>query len=139
MLLVKMPNLPLFQSTLPRGSDLESLTELVNRNVFNPRSLAGATHSLHQPNMIIDFSIHAPSRERLAGIGVTPGTPIFSIHAPSRERPVGLSCSPHIAFFNPRSLAGATDWKSHHIHHKQIFNPRSLAGATVSPHFLEPT
>ena len=56
--------LPVFQSTLPCGSD--SLRNNININTinFNPRSLAGATHPLTAYQLHQSISIHAPLRER---------------------------------------------------------------------------
>ena len=53
---------------------------------FNPRSLAGATDTFKKCCYTIKISIHAPSRERHAGVGIL---------------------SPPL-YFNPRSLAGTT-------------------------------
>ena len=53
-----------FQSTLPRGSDFQFFCTNSQEFYFNPRSLAGATHSFHPAMCRICISIHAPSRER---------------------------------------------------------------------------
>ena len=76
----------IFQSTLPRGSDCNSLLVKSYYVNFNPRSLAGATPSTLLPYSRMLISIHAPSRERR---GKYP------------HRSVSF-------YFNPRSLAGAT-------------------------------
>ena len=55
---------PLFQSTLPRGSDAKFANGLILQWDFNPRSLAGATHWSNHVNSYTPISIHAPSRER---------------------------------------------------------------------------
>ena len=101
-------NTALFQSTLPRGSDLEGFTELINRNYFNPRSLAGATS--HKTTIIIRrcISIHAPSRERRGQYNKVHEIALISIHAPSRERLLLIILLSILHYFNPRSLAGAT-------------------------------
>ena len=53
---------------------------------FNPRSLTGATIICFYKSAVSRISIHAPSRERHAGHGVTLYYSGISIHAPSRER-----------------------------------------------------
>ena len=75
-----------FQSTLPRGSDLGAIQGRAAAENFNPRSLAGAT------NAASAFALCA----------------VISIHAPSRERPNKYRGSKTCSNFNPRSLAGAT-------------------------------
>ena len=75
-----------FQSTLPRGSDWQVVRPAVLWLYFNPRSLAGATPQGSPLFAKLHISIHAPSRERLN----------YSI--------VLL----WLWNFNPRSLAGAT-------------------------------
>ena len=75
-----------FQSTPPCGGDLATLWQFLVRFDFNPRPLAGATHSFRKSARV------AP----------------ISIHAPLRGRPVSLA-GPHVKpDFNPRPLAGAT-------------------------------
>ena len=148
--------LPVFQSTLPRGSD----------------------DTYKEKQGIIFISIHAPSRERrIPGRALTHSmlfqstlprgsdrqlqiysmyAVIISIHAPSRERHlVSFWCNSQSYNFNPRSLAGATIY-THYTSVTPIyisihapsrerqggtgatsaadanFNPRSLAGATHS-------
>ena len=119
-----------FQSTLPRGSDdlfckkgnpnanisihapsrerhLQSLFYFIVRN-FNPRSLAGATHSWRYNCHLSLISIHAPSRERQGTVQAVPIALIISIHAPSRERLQHIDVLQAVTDFNPRSLAGAT-------------------------------
>ena len=76
-----------FQSTLPRGSDVNLLTHHSSfTRHFNPRSLAGATYYL------LSFCL----------------IPCISIHAPSRERQNDKRKGGGDNDFNPRSLAGAT-------------------------------
>ena len=77
----------LFQSTLPRGSDVNNQINTQAKRYFNPRSLAGATFArCRQRGDCKDFNPRS-----LAG-----ATQFFywycckhgiSIHAPSRERP----------------------------------------------------
>ena len=75
-----------FQSTLPRGSDEQWRMDVFATTDFNPRSLAGATHLKRKREAYRRISIHAPSRERLRPL-------------PRRR---------WRQYFNPRSLAGAT-------------------------------
>ena len=76
-----------FQSTLPHGSDRNSVDFTFE----------------------LTISIHAPSRERLSSAVLTKRIVLISIHAPSRERPQSSLHSPAGGCdFNPRSLAGAT-------------------------------
>ena len=101
----------IFQSTLPRGSDLSPLQPCLVVYYFNPRSLAGATLTAYAIRTIVVISIHAPSRERLPASVPASVPSSISIHAPSRER----------RSFLLRTFAEGVD-----------FNPRSLAGATIS-------
>ena len=99
----------LFQSTLPRGSDVFTGNSWLECVDFNPRSLAGATKIKQQG---IFHSGHFNPRS-LAGATLT---------------------SPRIVaerkHFNPRSLAGATIISCLLQFLLPYFNPRSLAGAT---------
>ena len=133
----------LFQSTLPRGSDLiwEQHRRCSN-GYFNPRSLAGATmqqpmpmalkgnfnpRSLAGATQFLDVRIYATlyfNPRSLAGATKLPShcdTPIISIHAPSRERPGACGCAYNAGYFNPRSLAGATIAKVAHISVNRLF------------------
>ena len=76
----------LFQSTLPRGSDLSSILKGSKPRNFNPRSLAGATIWLATVLMFPKFQSTLPR-----------GSDLSSILKGSKPRN-----------FNPRSLAGAT-------------------------------
>ena len=98
----------LFQSTLPRGSDL----------IIGPHAT------------ITQISIHAPSRERPILTTFSPHSHNISIHAPSRERLILFLMNGFVTNFNPRSLAGATRYIDHKGDLQHHFNPRSLAGAT---------
>ena len=77
----------LFQSTLPRGSDLSKGWKPRRRYYFNPRSLAGATGNIRQLS-IISSNFNPRS---LAG-----ATRLISLMRRRKQ------------YFNPRSLAGAT-------------------------------
>ena len=103
----------LFQSTLPRGSDItasyNALTDAISIHApsrerrfsscsccwsseyFNPRSLAGATAARAGKNHVIHISIHAPSRERQRRWRRERRCEDISIHAPSRERQATFS------------------------------------------------
>ena len=54
----------LFQSTPPRGGDIESGFDWPDNIHFNPRPLAGATHRSICSLASSRISIHAPSRGR---------------------------------------------------------------------------
>ena len=122
---------PLFQSTLPHGSDAYDLSDyLINTAI----------------------SIHAPSRERRQLFNSVKLAGIISIHAPSRERRRRGKMLWTTSDFNPRSLTGATlvtddvldkiqKFQSTLPHGSDTharrpadragyFNPRSLTGAT---------
>ena len=58
------PAMPVFQSTLPHGSDSIIGIYITGIFNFNPRSLTGATEPFRAYNLIYNISIHAPSRER---------------------------------------------------------------------------
>ena len=97
-----------FQSTLPRGRDVQVITLLIPTLNFNPRSLAGATISLTCAVVnTLDFNPRS-----LAGATNGQQLPyrysLISIHAPSRERRYVLAYFCIFRYFNPRSLAGAT-------------------------------
>ena len=77
----------IFQSTLPRGSDITMIIKITAKPFI---------------------SIHAPSRERRRGTAWLRKFRRISIHAPSRERHAFLFSVPIRRNFNPRSLAGAT-------------------------------
>ena len=76
-----------FQSTLPRGSDLCDVKRYIHLRHFNPRSLAGATRLFLMTILLQKISIHAPSRERHDKVFGYQERYAISIHAPSRERP----------------------------------------------------
>ena len=111
-----------FQSTLPRGSDVPGAPVYTLPIHFNPRSLAGATYRVRLYTHCRYISIHAPSRERLK-------------HNIRR-----LSCKN----FNPRSLAGATQISERYTssHQFQSTLPRGsdwkcsikIIGITISIH-----
>ena len=74
-----------FQSTLPRGSDASALIKPLIRKDFNPRSLAGATKADGTPARRCEFQSTLPR-----GSDDTAKSDLrqacISIHAPSRER-----------------------------------------------------
>ncbi len=142
-----------FQSTLPRGSDLCDVKRYIHLRHFNPRSLAGATRLFLMTILLQKISIHAPSRERHDKVFGYQERYAISIHAPSRERPIYAKESIDACYnFNPRSLTGATSISlsrtvrslsiSIHAPSRERrgpadrhnvppdFNPRSLTGAT---------
>ena len=64
MISCTMLSTTIFQSTLPRGSDITWMLYSPASRHFNPRSLAGATSRFMDYKRRIVISIHAPSRER---------------------------------------------------------------------------
>ena len=79
-----------FQSTLPRGSDINSVSKQTNDVEFQSTLPRGSDGTIRREYRPPEISIHAPSRER-------------------RSLPlVGPSFA---SYFNPRSLAGATKIK----------------------------
>ena len=120
-----------FQSTLPHGSDTDTLNGSAQDFTFQSTLPHGSDHThLGSQPTTTGISIHAPSRERhiLQTFGdfitvfqstlphgsdiihmVKDRSNLISIHAPSRERPAAkiskLICA---GDFNPRSLTGAT-------------------------------
>ena len=97
-----------FQSTLPRGSDINNQFLSEPRIDFNPRSLAGATPRTAKT------LLHWLFQSTLPRGSDTQGT---------------LSINNQF-YFNPRSLAGATTVCERVCCKCCNFNPRSLAGAT---------
>ena len=107
-----------FQSTLPRGSDLNTQTQWETGRNFNPRSLAGATPE--RSNVIHDYHI--------------------SIHAPSRERPSAPIPGRRDILTFQSTLPRGSDHQTNaaNISSTTNFNPRSLAGATNCNQLLTP-
>ena len=76
-----------FQSTLPRGSDLQTLISISDIKNFNPRSLAGATALIITLRQGDGISIHAPSRERRLTSGVSTAENTFQSTLPRGSDP----------------------------------------------------
>ena len=99
-----------FQSTLPRGSDASALIKPLIRKDFNPRSLAGATIPLVGLSRRSDYF----NPRSLAGATLTVSVctivvPVFQSTLPrGSDLSGGCGRSGSPADFNPRSLAGAT-------------------------------
>ena len=79
-----------FQSTLPHGSDIRRLIELLLFRRFQSTLPHGSDWRTSCATFRCCFSIHAPSRERLTACTI--------------------GAAEHV--FNPRSLTGATELKS---------------------------
>ena len=121
-----------FQSTLPRGSDLQTLAPSGSIKYFNPRSLAGATLSGWQLMQAFLFQSTLPrgsdrwSADELA-------TAAISIHAPSRERlSPTTNLSTFASIFQSTLPRGSDNTARKRPCCNSHFNPRSLAGATSS-------
>ena len=132
-ILLSIMSLWIFQSTLPRGSDIDRLSFISSSSI----------------------SIHAPSRERPRSVARCTGAVPFqstlphgsdakefkaeadadyiSIHAPSRERLVPLSHIPVSSIFQS-TLPHGSDHASRARAASRAgdFNPRSLTGATLN-------
>ena len=76
----------LFQSTLPRGSDLQPRHVTKTHGVFQSTLPRGSDSFLCCSSKPFSISIHAPSRERLSPRFCHMASCMISIHAPSRER-----------------------------------------------------
>ena len=122
----------LFQSTLPRGSDVfvnwiimhysisihapsreRRLTHLSYTSLddFNPRSLTGATcESGRWKAKPKNFNPRSLTGATRAPFGIDISKAI-SIHAPSRERLCKGRSLRRMPYFNPRSLTGATTFQ----------------------------
>ena len=100
--------LPIFQSTLPHGSDNNLLPSNYPSSNFNPRSLTGATIVCWLLRLISsDFNPRSLTGATKYGDACYE-VMYISIHAPSRERPTNTAASTQRIYFNPRSLTGAT-------------------------------
>ena len=106
--------MPIFQSTLPYGSDILLILLIIcSLRYFNPRSLTGATLTPVYLNDVLHIYFNPRS---LTGatrtIAVFFITVNISIHAPLRERPLIILAGCVDGYFNPRSLTGATSARS---------------------------
>ncbi len=98
---------------------------------FNPRPLAGATHSPAGSSLFSSFQSTPPCGGDAAALHLLAGLFGISIHAPLRGRPAGCRRPSHWLDFNPRPLAGATCRSPRRLRCSICnFNPRPLAGAT---------
>ena len=80
------PLLRLFQSTLPRGSDVDGITPDEAGNVFQSTLPRGSDSVSKQTNEVENpFQSTLPRGSDNKNLGYTISVPI-SIHAPSRER-----------------------------------------------------
>ena len=144
----------IFQSTLPRGSDIQEGLLRIDINAFQstlPRgsdSLPATSSeptaiSIHAPSRerrlavrtaerAAHISIHAPSRERQARIADWIGSPSISIHAPSRERLRTVQWYIYRCYFNPRSLAGATSVNASSFRQHHVFQSTLPRGSDIA-------
>ena len=151
--LLRVIPVTVFQSTLPRGSDVNPGALSMQKLHFNPRSLAGATlisSPLFIPARTFQSTLPRGSDLRRPAL---PQQYHISIHAPSRERQARLYAYPVLLEFQS-TLPRGSDLRrpalpqQYHIsihapsrERQQLrlrrlvslyFNPRSLAGATFS-------
>ena len=122
---------PIFQSTLPCGSDVKvskGETNTVLISIHAPLRERLVIRRTFQLTLLFQSTLpcgsDAKAANRQAGIAI-------SIHAPLRERLLMFLNLVIIWNFNPRSLAGATASYMAQVIYKHNFNPRSLAGATT--------
>ena len=99
---------PRFQSTLPRGERRgEAGAEVVLIDISIHAPTRGATEELPDPGCACWISIHAPTRGATV-VGITVVVDIaISIHAPTRGATRRRSGSPLMGYFNPRSHEGS--------------------------------
>ena len=102
-----------FQSTLPCGSDHASNTLLSMFHVFQSTLPCGSDpFILFSRIWLSSFQSTLPCGSDGIDADVWASGDVFSIHAPLRERPAGIFLSSLPSVFNPRSLTGATDNRS---------------------------
>ena len=104
-----------FQFTLPRGSDASALIKPLIRKDFNPRSLAGATIPLVGLSRRSDYF----NPRSLAGATIL------------------LLCIYHCVVFQSTLPRGSNTKLGGFINLLDDFNPRSLAGATFDTYRLD--
>ena len=113
----------LFQSSLPRGSDLKILPSacLCVISILAPSRERPKLEVLH--NGKIQISILAPSRERPAAFRSFKQLLVISILAPSRERPFRCRPSPRPIIFQSSLPRGSDSIKTNYfsIHLNQAF------------------
>ena len=118
-----------FPSTLPYGSAPGFQREVILSDDFNPRSLAGATSLMclskrfgifqstlprgsdrgtYWDGVVIDISIHAPSRERQQEAEQMRLSYEFQSTLPHGSDTDEMAATLGVSNFNPRSLTGAT-------------------------------
>ena len=123
----------LFQSTLPRGSDLSLIVKGWKPRNFNPRSLAGATKNLLRFLRFRTFQSTLPRGSDMFYHQTRQDTSEpFQSTLPRGSDLLNFIKRPKTTNFNPRSLAGATKRKRTQYRCYPYFNPRSLAGATIA-------
>ena len=149
--------MPIFQSTLPYGSDIllilliicslryfnprsltgATLTPVYLNDVlhiyFNPRSLTGATRTIAVFFITVNISIHAPLRERHPTDSTDYLFPtVFQSTLPygsDANACVPKRCTAYL--FQSTLPYGSDKDNSRILHNGQYFNPRSLTGATA--------
>ena len=100
---------PVFQSTLPRGSDLLLCKTIWSICNFNPRSLAGATSWPYGPFLISEVFQSTLPRGSDAGYNLFRSPTLeFQSTLPRGSDRISVFLMTACLDFNPRSLAGAT-------------------------------
>ena len=144
----------IFQSTLPHGSDSAVLPAAVQRWVisihapsrerqfpsshssqllshFNPRSLTGATYTVHTlTSAWRNFNPRSLTGATLQEAWKDTDIAKFQSTLPHGSDALSAVSTWTLTNFNPRSLTGATDPNPRCTQAIRHFNPRSLTGAT---------
>ena len=110
-----------FQSTLPRGSDASSCRFHYCTEIFNPRSLAGATLARIASPPFSIFQSTLPRGSDYASLIFIPNNFIFQSTLPRGSDRYIIASGRCERFFNPRSLAGATNPSSTALCSDQAF------------------
>ena len=127
-----------FQSTLPRGSDLEFTRCIGIPCSFQSTLPRGSDTAL--PRFYIGLSSFQSTlprgSDKLTALNIIKSFLSFQSTLPrgSDRHCIREICN--YLFFNPRSLAGATSVQYTSVAAPLFFNPRSLAGATLLCHLI---
>ena len=144
-----------FQSTLPRGERLQTLSPVPPVLYFNPRSHEGSDFRRllicyrrlyfnprsHEGSDLaayaaatggLQISIHAPTRGATTQqISFVTDNQTFQSTLPRGERRLScIPCSP-LFYFNPRSHEGSDTLHLVQTQHRKYFNPRSHEGSDI--------
>ena len=119
----------LFQSTHPRGCDVQDVARGAARMGFNPRTREGATRQGRRPAVGGCFNPRTREGATIATSGLTIHRKV-SIHAPARVRPTAWTPTSSTARFQSTHPRGCDQRKPKHKGEEECFNPRTREGAT---------